>query len=312
MQPAPFETPQEPVVLGLSGGRDSVALLRLLVLHGASVSACHVHHGIRGSEADEDALFCRELCAGLGVPYEEYRVNVPELVELNKESMETAARRERRRILTECAHRLGCRAVALAHHADDQAETVLFNMARGAAGMRGMQLRRQEGEIAWLRPMLGIRRADITAWLLQIGQNWREDATNADPEAAARNRLRLRVLPALNEALGRDVVPALLRGARLQGEVGAALTAALEALPLTDPQGRLYLPFLADKPIELCKAAVLHYMRCCGVPGITEACVNEVCSILSAGAIRSCCNLPGGFRARRAHRRLSIEQTGQM
>lgn len=307
MWPEPFECPQEPVILGLSGGRDSVALLRLLALHGVPMQACHVHHGIRGQEADEDARFCRDLCRQLGVTFAEYRVNVPAKAEQSGESLETTARHERRRILIEHALSVGFRAVALAHHADDQAETVLFNLARGSAGLRGMQLQRQEGDIIWLRPMLGIRRASITAWLHEIGQNWREDTTNADPAAAVRNKLRLRVLPALNEAMGRDAVPALLRGARLQGDVCAALDAALDALPLTDPQGRLYLPFLTDKPAELCRAVVLHYMRRCGVPNLSEACVNAVCAILPTQAANSCCNLPGGFRARRAHKRLFIE-----
>ncbi len=310
MRPEPFECPQEPVVLGLSGGRDSVALLRMLALHGVPMQACHVHHGIRGQEADEDAQFCRELCRQFNVTLAEYRVDVPSKAEQSGESLETTARRERRRILVEHALNEGFRAVALAHHADDQAETVLFNLARGSAGLRGMQPRRREGDITWLRPMLGMRRAAITAWLREIGQDWREDATNADLAASVRNRLRLRVLPALSEAMDRDVVPALLRGARLQGEVCAALEAALQVMPLTDPQGRLYLPFLADKPVELCSAALLHYMRRCGVPNLSEACVSEVYSILSADAAKSCCNLPGGFRARRAHKRLVIEAIG--
>lgn len=308
MWPEPFDCPREPVVIGLSGGRDSVALLRMLAMRGVPMQACHVHHGIRGEAADGDAQFCRELCRQFDVPFAEYRVDVPAKAKQSGESLETTARRERRRILVEHALSVGFRAVALAHHADDQAETVLFNLARGAAGLRGMQARRQEGDITWLRPMLAMQRTVITAWLQEIGQNWREDASNADPGAAARNGLRLRVLPALHEAMGRDIVPALLRGARLQGEVHTALEAALEALPLTDPQGRLYLPFLADKPVELCKAVTLHYLRHCGVPDLSEACVNEVCAILPSEAVKSSCNLPGGFRARRAHKRLMIER----
>lgn len=289
-----------------------MALLRLLVQRGVPTCACHIHHGIRQVAADEDAEFCRALCEQFAVPFEEYRVDVPALAARGGESLETTARSLRRRILAEHARRMKLSAVALAHHADDQAETVLFNMARGSAGLRGMIPSRKEGDITWLRPMLRMRRADITAWLRQIGQEWREDATNADPGAAARNTVRLRVIPALNDALGRDVVPALLRGARMQGEVSAALEAALEALPILDPQGRLYLPFFAGKPMELCKAAVQHYLRRCGVPDISESCVNDVCSILPSDSTRSCCNLPGGCRARRSHRRLSIEGPVQM
>jgi tRNA(Ile)-lysidine synthase TilS/MesJ len=112
--------------------------------------------------------------------------------------------------------------VALAHHADDQAETVLFRLARGAAGLRGMQPVHVAAGITWVRPLLGLRRAEITAWLQQIGQPWRDDATNDVPDVA-RNALRLEVLPALNKALGRDVTPILGRSARLQAETLDAL-----------------------------------------------------------------------------------------
>ena len=87
-----LELPQGGVVLGLSGGRDSVALLRLLLLRGARVFACHVHHGIRGTAADEDAEFCRRLCEKFGVPFEEYRLDVPQLARENGTSLETEAR----------------------------------------------------------------------------------------------------------------------------------------------------------------------------------------------------------------------------
>ena len=137
MWPEPFDCPREPVVIGLSGGRDSVALLRMLAMRGVPMQACHVHHGIRGEAADGDAQFCRELCRQFDVPFAEYRVDVPAKAKQSGESLETTARRERRRILVEHALSVGFRAVALAHHADDQAETVLFNLARGAAGLRG-------------------------------------------------------------------------------------------------------------------------------------------------------------------------------
>ncbi len=306
----PFDVPQQPVVVGLSGGRDSVALLLLLLEHDVAVSACHVHHGIRGSAADADVQFCRELCAVQRVPLKVYRVDVPALAAQRRESLETTARQERRRILAAHARRVGFSAVALAHHAEDQAETVLFNLARGSAGLRGMLPKRVDEGITWLRPMLRVRREEISAFLRSRGQDWCEDATNADPTAAARNAIRLQVLPALQAALGRDVVPSLLRGARLQGEVQDALSTALEALPLLDPQGRLYLPFLADKPVAFCKAVVQHFLKRGGVPDISEACVCNVCELLSPQAPTHTCNLPGGFRAHRAHKRLSLRRPG--
>lgn len=297
--------PGQRVVLGLSGGRDSVALLRLLLAGGIRVYACHVHHGIRGAEADADAAFCRALCAEFAVPYAEYAVDVPALAARCGESTETVARRERRRLLAEHAHRCACTDIALAHHADDQAETILFHLARGSAGLRPMQPVSTAAGLRWLRPLLGCRRVQITAWLRALHQPWRDDATNAVPDVT-RNALRLQVLPALQQAMGRDVVPVLNRSARLQSETALALQTALDALPLCDPQGRLYLPFLLDKPLAFRKAVVHTYLRRAGISDITEKLVLEVCAILPAGAPTSRCNLPGGRQAHRKEKRLII------
>ena len=298
---------QQPVVLGLSGGRDSVALLHLLVQQGCSVHALHVHHGIRGAEADADAAFCARLCEELDVPFELQRVDVPALAQEQGVSLETAGRHARRWLLAAAARRCkGC-TVALAHHADDQAETVLFRLARGAAGLRGMPPVDVASGITWLRPMLSWRRADITAWLQQMGQRWRDDATNAVPDVA-RNALRLEALPALNKALGRDVTPILGRSARLHAETIDALEAALEVLPSRDPQGRLYLPFVWEQPLALQKAIVRHYLQQNAVSDISEEMVLAIVDILPAEAAASRVNLPGDRQAVRRERRLSITQ----
>lgn len=294
------------VVLGLSGGRDSVALLLLLLRAGVRVSACHVHHGIRGAAADADAAFCRQLCVEHGADYAEYAVDVPALAAARGESLETVARCERRRLLAEHARRCGCNAVALAHHADDQAETVLFHLARGSAGLRGMRAVSYEDGVAWLRPLLRCRRSGITRWLQAMQQGWCDDATNAVPDVT-RNALRLQVMPALAQAMGRDVVPIINRSARLQQDAAQALEAALDALPTTDPQGRLYLPFLQDKAPALQRAVVHRYLQRAGVSELSERLVLAVCELLQPGARVSRCNLPGKMRARRCHKRLFIE-----
>lgn len=306
LEPACLPYLQQPVVLGLSGGRDSVALLRLLVQQGCCVHALHVHHGIRGAAADADANFCARLCDELEVPFELKQVDVPTLAAEQGISMETAGRQARRWLLAAAAHRCGGNTVALAHHADDQAETVLFRLARGAAGMRGMQPVHKAAGTTWLRPLLGLRRAEITAWLQQIGQPWRDDSTNAVPDVA-RNSLRLEALPALNKALGRDVTPILARSARLHAETLDALEAALEALPSEDPQGRLYLPFLWQQPVALQKAIVHRYLQKKSVADISEELVLAVVDILPATAPTSRVNLPGGRHACRRERRLVIE-----
>ena len=298
---------QQPVVLGLSGGRDSVALLRLLVQQGCCVHALHVHHGIRSAaEADADARFCARLCEELNVPFELQQVDVPALAAEQGISLETAGRHARRWLLAAAARRCGGRTVALAHHADDQAETVLFRLARGAAGLRGMLPVYEAGGTVWLRPLLNCRRAEITEWLQAMQQPWRDDATNAVPDVA-RNALRLEALPAINKALGRDVTPILNRSARLHAETLDALEAALAALPSRDPQGRLYLPFVWQQPQVLQKAIVRHYLQQKAVSDISEEMIMSILAILPAEAASSRVNLPGNRFACRRERRLVIE-----
>lgn len=298
---------QQPVVLGLSGGRDSVALLCQLVQKGCTVHALHVHHGIRAEEADADAAFCARLCEQLDVPFEQQRVDVPALAAEQGISLETAGRHARRWLLAAAARRYkGC-TVALAHHADDQAETVLFHLARGSAGLRGMQPVHEAGGITWIRPLLSCRRAEITAWLQAQGQSWRDDATNSVADVA-RNTLRLEVLPTLNKALGRDVTPILNRSARLHGETQEALEAALSALPMLDPQKRLYLPFVWLQPVSLQKAIVRRYLQLKHVSDISEELVLAILDILPAQVSSARVNLPGGRQACRRERRLIITE----
>lgn len=307
LEPSCLPWLQHPVVVGLSGGRDSVALLCVLLAHGCTVLACHVHHGIRGAEADADAAYCRELCAALNVRLHEERVDVPALAAERGTSMETTARVERRRILRNLA--ASCEpqaAVALAHHADDQAETVLFRLARGGAGLRGMRPVHQadDGQV-WLRPLLGCTRAQITAFLHALELPWRDDSTNAVADVT-RNRLRLEVLPALHRAMGRDVTPIINRSARLQQESLEALDVALRQLPLTDPQGRLYLPALLDKPLSFRKAVICHYLREHGAHDVSEEMVLRIDAMLAPDATCARLDLPGGLRAVRRQKRLIL------
>src|SRR5215204_1152046 len=175
----------------VSGGPDSVALLRVIVALGGEPVVLHVDHGLRGEESREDAEFVRELCRRLNVRYEVRRIRLD-----GDSNLQERARDERYRLAEEVAVRLGLRVVATGHTADDVAETVLMNLARGT-GLRGLTgIPPVRGGIQ--RPLLGRTRREILNYLEEIDQPYRTDPTNVTGKYA-RNRVRLEVLPVLEE-----------------------------------------------------------------------------------------------------------------
>ncbi len=189
------------LAVALSGGADSVALLHML--HNSTahkLHAVHVHHGIRGEEADRDADFCAQLCATLGVPFTLLRVDVPALVEKTGESLETAARTARYTAIDAFLHESNISLLATAHHADDQLETMLQHLLRGAGlrGLCGIPACRTLGTSTVVRPLLRVSKEDILAYCKQASLPFVTDSTNNEP-CCARNRLRLDVIPVLRE-----------------------------------------------------------------------------------------------------------------
>ena len=203
----------EVVLVALSGGGDSVALLDVLRALApelrVTLHAVHVHHGLR-PEGDADAAFVRGLCADLGIPFHLERVAVKRAPPW--EGLEAEARRARYAAFREVARRMGAQRVATAHTADDQAETVVMRLLEGA-GPRGLAGIAPVRGI-FIRPLLGARRTDVEAHLRGRGLAWVEDASNRDPRFL-RNRIRHEVLPYLVEAIEPDIVSRLARSAAL-------------------------------------------------------------------------------------------------
>lgn len=281
--------PGDGVVVGLSGGPDSVFLLYALhtlqARMGFVLRAVHVHHGIRGAEADRDEAFSAELCAKLAVPFQAVHVAAPAYAAQQGLGLEEAARILRYEALETARQQLaealaaarssdspatiadspshlpdapsmkGLTAtfaptawIAVAHHLDDQAETVLHNLVRGAGlhGLAGMENRRNHV----IRPLLSIKREDILKWLEQNNILYVTDSTNADPHYT-RNRIRSTVLPELRE-INPEASAHIAHSAALLREADAYFHAL--ALQYVDAHATLTVPPVplpeADTPGE--------------------------------------------------------------
>lgn len=203
------------IVVGLSGGADSVGLLDGLTTlarrRGFRVVAAHLDHGLR-PDAAADALFCADLCAQLGVPFRAGRADVAARARREGGGIEQAARLERYAFLRAVRGEEGAVAVAVAHTRDDQAETVLLRLLRGSgrSGLSAMRARR--GDI--LRPLLKVSREEVRCHLRSRGLTWREDPSNADA-AFLRNRVRHELLPYLESRFNPRIGETLARSAAL-------------------------------------------------------------------------------------------------
>ncbi|HET9741493.1 MAG TPA: tRNA lysidine(34) synthetase TilS [Terriglobales bacterium] len=210
----------ERVAVAVSGGADSVAMLRLLLELreelGAVLSVAHFHHGIRGADADADEQFVVALAREHSLEFHVGHGNAGSLAEEKALTLEEAARELRQQFFTGLLRERKVDCVATAHTLDDQSETVLMKLLRGA-GTRGLagifpEQRLEFGRI--VRPLLAVKRAELRDYLASLGQAWREDASNADA-AFTRNRLRARVLPLLREELNPGVDLSLARMAEI-------------------------------------------------------------------------------------------------
>ena len=193
------------VLIGVSGGADSVVLTHLITpilrSHGVEATLIHVHHGLRGQDADTDAAFVAELANELGWRSHIERVDTRARIEQRKESMEMAARADRRRVFQDAARRFRSTALLTGHNADDQIELFFIRLLRGAgieglAGMRAVDATTYAQGPVVVRPLLAYPRATIRHWANAEGRPFREDASNRSTDPL-RNRIRLELIPVL-------------------------------------------------------------------------------------------------------------------
>jgi tRNA(Ile)-lysidine synthase len=281
-------------LIGVSGGRDSMCLLHALRHLGfGHLVVCHLDHGLRGRASRADRNAAVNFAKTLGLTFEEARENVRDRAQRDSQSIELAARESRREFFTRCAKKHRCPRLFLAHHADDQVETVLFNFLRGTglAGLGGMKPLSSQGILEIHRPLLGVTRAAIDEFARTHAVPFRDDASNLDPRHT-RNRLRHEVLPLLRDVIGHPIAPALLRTSEIAREEEALLAAFVP-----EPDTTLSVKALHAMPLALQRRLVLRWLR---EQGIAEAGFEETALVLSLlGDGPAKINLPEGRHASR-------------
>jgi tRNA(Ile)-lysidine synthetase-like protein len=298
------------VLVALSGGADSVALLHLLRNPelALSLEAAHVHHGVRGAEADGDAAFCEDLCNRMTIPYHLLRIDSAAPLTSGREG---TWRRLRYQVLLDLKKSRGLDAVATAHHRDDVAEGVLVQLLRGGGprALSGIDEATDEGVI---RPLLAWSRADISGWLNGRNLEWREDSSNRDPRHL-RNRVRHELLPGLEEAspsLRRHLVHLAEALARDDRFLSQQLESVGSWIDPWEPAGGVPVSAVAGLSPAL-RWRWLHAQA--GMVGLTRV-TRRQAELFEAMVVRGesrAITLGGRWRIRRAGGRLWLEPPGK-
>jgi tRNA(Ile)-lysidine synthase len=328
--------PDARYLIGVSGGRDSVALLHWLISLGyKDLTVCHLNHQLRGRSSDVDARFVKRLVArynrelagnALRLPgartrkrsartttarcieFELRFANIRALAKKQKMSVETAAREARYAFFAETARRQNCRTIFLAHHADDLVETFLINLFRGAgsaglAAMREISTRRIDGiDLTIARPFLCVWRKEVDDYVGEYRLAFREDATNKNL-TPLRNRIRHRIIPYLEKTLGRNIRQNIWRTAMIAADEERWIESELR----DSTQADLSVVKLRVLPIALQRRALLKWLRAQNVSDVGFDAIERVRSLADRDARIAKVNLPGNRHARRRAGKIFLE-----
>ncbi|MBO0694468.1 MAG: tRNA lysidine(34) synthetase TilS [Verrucomicrobia bacterium] len=324
-------------LVGVSGGRDSVALLHWLINLGyKKLVICHLDHRLRGRSSLTDARFVQKLVdrynqefagqaprlpsprAGKRRAYPATRkpelhfelgaANVRTLAAKRRTSIETAAREARYNFFAETARRQKCKIIFLAHHADDLVETFLMNLFRGSgtaglSGMREASTRSISGvELTLVRPLLGVWRKEIDVYVREHRIKFREDASNKNLNPL-RNRIRHRVIPYLEKILGRNIRPVIWRAAAIAGEEEKWMDGQLPA----SSDVELSVAQLRPQPPALQRRAIFKWLRAQNISEVGFDLVERVRSLLDPSARVAKINLAHNRHARRRAGKIFVE-----
>lgn len=310
-------SPAAHVLVGVSGGADSVALLYGLCAIASRwqlrLSVAHLNHGIR-SDAAADAAFVATLCRQLGVAFYSEHVDVPALAANTGVSLEMAGRTARYRFFADMVstHKATC--VATAHTRDDQAETLLLKLCRGAGGtgLTGIARNTTIEGVRVIRPLLDVTRADIERFLRDHHRSWREDHTNADTQLK-RNRIRHDIIPPLEQHLNPRLKDALARTADILTDENAYLAAATqEALASAHADdGSLQIVALCRMPIAIQRRMLRLWLIQHGIstPVLRFDLVERIATLAAGDSGTGCITISANRQVQRNYGRLRVAKT---
>jgi tRNA(Ile)-lysidine synthase len=324
-------------LVGVSGGRDSVALLHCLINLGyEKLIVCHLNHQLRGRMSDADARFVEKLVerynhefvgqaprrpkSRIGkrsarpttrmadLDFELGAADVRALAKRKSMSIETAARDARYAFFAKVAKRRRCATIFLAHHADDLVETFLINLFRGAgttglAAMRGISTRRLDGiDLSIVRPLLAVWRKEVDNYVREHGLKFREDASNKNL-GSLRNSIRHRIIPYLEKTVGRNIRPAIWRAAVVAGEEENWIE---RQLPVSS-DAELSLLKLRALPVALQRRTISKWLRAQNISEVGFDVIERVRSLLDPSGRVAKINLARDRHARRRAGKIFVE-----
>jgi len=304
-------------LIGVSGGRDSVALLHWLVDLGyRRLIVCHLNHQLRGRSSQADSRFVEKLVAtwnkkiAAHVDFEPGSADVRALAKRNKASIETAAREARYSFFARVAKRRRCHTIFLAHHADDLVETFLINLFRGAgatglAAIREVSTRRIEDvDLTIVRPLLSVWSDEIDSYVRERRLKFREDASNKNL-ATLRNRIRRRIIPYLEKMLGRSIRQNIWRTAVIAAEEENWIEGHMPVS--ADHDDHLSVREFRGLPITLQRRGILKWLRTQNVSEIGFEVIERVRSLLDPATRIAKVNLAQDRHLRRRAGKLFVE-----
>lgn len=303
--------PTRPYLIGVSGGRDSVALLHQLVDLGYTrLIVCHLDHQLRGRASRADAKFVERLAARLHCRFEIQQNDVGALARASKQSVETAGRVARYEFFARAALRRRCHTLFLGHHADDLVETFLMNLFRGAGpagfgGMRETTSRRVLGtELQIVRPLLGVWREEIDGYVRERELKYREDASN-ESLGPVRNRVRRRLIPFIEKQLGRNVRATLWRAALIAADEAEWIEGLVDSNQSEADQ--LDVKHLRAQPRALQRRTIQRWLQTQGIADLDFDLIERIRGLLEPEAKTAKTNLPRDRHVRRRAGKIFVE-----